>query len=108
MNLHESRQDCAECVGHTPTPWRIHSINKTLVIESKYLHTIVATTGYDPIANAAHIVRCVNSHDALVKALEVALDRWGRFECDCGLPGCVDNKVRAQIDAALKAYKDTL
>lgn len=65
---------------YTPTPWTL-SFRDTTVTHGD---TIVAfvLTAHDmgkvrddaaSVANAAHIVRCVNAHDALVAALREAL-----------------------------------
>ena len=51
---------------HTPTPWKV---------TGRYLHSgdgseTIAVMSFPKLAaNAAHIVKCVNSYDALVKAL---------------------------------------
>lgn len=74
--------------AHTPTPWRIGH-RKNLVVASKNTASTVKRTsvahcmfthsdspnkslpGPDECeANAAHIIRCVNSHAALCAALE--------------------------------------
>lgn len=62
---------------HTPTPWEIVSrLVGPLVIVSG--DTEVAHVGADSFelasANAAHIVKCVNLHDELVKAFELLID----------------------------------
>jgi hypothetical protein len=61
------------------------------------------------LANAAFIVRAVNSHEALVKALE-AVDRlWSRdalnFEFEMGFDSPV-GKVWAELRAALAAARE--
>jgi len=66
---------------HTPTPWHVgelngsgiqicHSDNSPGAI-SKNLASVTARQTWlkEAEANAKHIVLCVNSHDALVKAL---------------------------------------
>lgn len=70
---------------HTPTPWtykkEAHRLCTFTTIETESGRSIVGTTGYfsnrdgevsGPCIreeDAAHIVRCVNAHDALVAAL---------------------------------------
>lgn len=61
--------------GHTPTPWHTRSAmgwsiddeggNQLAICRGNYS----ATTPHGDTDNAAFIVRCVNSHGALVKAL---------------------------------------
>lgn len=79
---------------HTPTPWSVHSVCSLELAEQNKValgHPLSYEPGafqiftddgrgngfplpeQDREANAAHIVRCVNSHDALVEALEIAL-----------------------------------
>jgi len=92
---------------HTPTPWSAgndyisgkgddgasHRIAYMLPMPS------VAFAGPDalarqadtPIANAAHIVRCVNAHDELVAALQAIAS------CDVRAPGDVVDIARAAL-----------
>lgn len=73
---------------HTPTPWEfqefeiVHEIQKGLVQSVPiYTNRIAGTLNpcsddWDTAqANAAHIVKCVNAHEALVKALKEALEQ---------------------------------
>lgn len=68
---------------HTPTPWAINQYGKVVHVNSNGRDTI-STDGFaicgdaESAANTAHIVRCVNSHEALVKALTalVQLDSY--------------------------------
>lgn len=60
-------------IGHTPTPWRVEPI------EGSECVVIVDRDGYSIAEglwpeDAAHIVACVNSHDALVAAYRFGLD----------------------------------
>ena len=69
---------------HTPTPWHVEEghiqrdsggIRYWQITDGQDAIACnqFCYAGYDPdvnIANARHIVRCVNTHDALVKALE--------------------------------------
>lgn len=67
-------------MGHTPTPWRLFDENGVLAIKSSERQShneVIFWTGFDGShypkanrANAALIVRAVNSHAELVKALE--------------------------------------
>jgi hypothetical protein len=70
---------------HTPTPWELFEVNDTIAIKNprhKSSHNeIVFWTGFDAShypkqarANAAFIVRAVNSHDALIERAENALE----------------------------------
>jgi hypothetical protein len=78
---------------HTETPWFVsgvrfrmngsewHSINR--YDEAKKRDENIACVGYDPRTGLGHadahfIVRAVNSHDALVKALETIRDAFWR------------------------------
>lgn len=64
-------------MSHTPTPWKLIN-EKTIVgldhprqgyVADVNLHRSNDQQEPDGDANAAHIVRCVNSHDALIEAL---------------------------------------
>lgn len=66
---------------HTPTPWRIHGAYPAeiyaTVDENRFMVADVLGAGsqdQDAI-NAAFIVKAVNSHDDLVKALDWAMKR---------------------------------
>lgn len=72
---------------HTPTPWTAkgHSIwgpPVTCKLDKKPHHEIVCNTmaGRDngeDLANAAHIVKCVNQYDELVEALRSLINNNG-------------------------------
>ena len=53
---------------HTPTPW--HQYASGTMIHGADGYYIGVTQSKTPEADAAFIVRAVNSHDALVKSLE--------------------------------------
>jgi len=63
---------------HTPAPWSIDQYRNILGADG---HLLVVTGVATPIgprnqqseANAAHIVRCVNSHEQMRRALEEVL-----------------------------------
>ena len=68
---------------HTPTPWRIRDLNDDFGKNAPQIATMADPDGFGkPIAsvchlsesereaNAAYIIQCVNSHSALVAALE--------------------------------------
>lgn len=60
---------------HTPTPWGVQgdtyvTINSLIIAHCKQDGH---TTLEEAQANAAFIVRAVNSHDALVRAVEIGL-----------------------------------
>ena len=64
--------------AHTPTPW---NLNEVYIIDSEGYS--IATTMFgdkasieEDLANAAHIVKCVNLHDELVAALKAARDDY--------------------------------
>ena len=64
---------------HTPTPWRVGDAGNTVFgpKTDKPAPQIIADLmgcGENRKANAAFIVRAVNSHDLLVNALEAVLD----------------------------------
>ena len=71
--------------NHTPTPWAFCENADTDNTETNFVslygvgevreNITNLLKWYEPekaIANAAHIVRCVNAHDALVEALKLA------------------------------------
>jgi hypothetical protein len=64
---------------HTKTPWHIGIFSELRIsgadgIGIAQLSEISPRRDYnESVANAAHIVRCVNAHDALVAALEQCL-----------------------------------
>jgi len=72
--------------SHTPTPWSLAKSGRLIIrevpdIADGYDHYNVAVLSHhslvrleESLANAAFIVRAVNSHDALVKALEFAME----------------------------------
>lgn len=55
--------------NHTPLPWRIGDAGLT-VFGPKTDAPSPKTVAHSNRADAAHIVRCVNSHEALTEALE--------------------------------------
>ena len=60
---------------HTATPWSVDPENARKVIgaDGSFVADCNGLADEDcDAANAAHIVRCVNSHDALVSALQSA------------------------------------
>lgn len=68
--------------AHTPTPWE--QSHNVILSEAG---TIVGDGFHLTPADTAHIVACVNAHDALtarVAELERALTRWQTFARDNG------------------------
>jgi hypothetical protein len=67
--------------AHTPTPWHLMKDEPDL-IEGPEENLIVLSAVINPrrVADAAHIVRSVNSHAALVEALKVCLERLDEGE----------------------------
>lgn len=102
---------------HTPTPWRLPKVpaeapDATIVCDADG-GSIADCTPAGPWipeeqaeANAAFIVRAVNSHDALVKAIHDYLAVFDR----CGGSESVSAQefadARAAMGAALAAVKD--
>lgn len=83
--------------AHTPTPWRVDGAD----IVSPSECAVVATVQWcgegrdgESEANAAHIVRCVNAHDELVAACQLAFKRG---------EGNNDEEHDHELYAALKA-----
>ena len=86
---------------HTPTPWEIKVLDPaTIAASARPYRDLAATYGDDAeaSANAAHIVRCVNAHQALVDALKlfVAMDK-----CNYELETMRRSGLFEQVDAAL-------
>lgn len=63
---------------HTPTPWQLFDTDSRYILDANRC-TVAECGGADnsehAITNAAHIVACVNSHDALVAACE-RINTW--------------------------------
>jgi hypothetical protein len=87
---------------HTPTPWEtadaygpIEGGQSIKAVCDNYL--ICSTTGYygrdGAIANAAFIVRAVNSHEQLVAALKRCL---ARIKAECADPEDIDDVAFAE------------
>jgi len=55
---------------HTPTPWQDTGTNGDGFQVIKDAEDCLVAYVFPPEANAARIVRCVNTHDELVAALE--------------------------------------
>ena len=90
---------------HTPTPWKSEKatnsflgINRNVPVGSRYTFR---TIGHDAVAqaNAEHIVRCVNSHDALVEALGDISDECNEYGSDNSI--VIAMKKRANVALAL-------
>ena len=60
---------------------------------------IIRAEAFEQHANAAHIVRCVNSHDALIKALKDML----RAVNDCIEDGSLDADAVKKHDSTIQA-----
>jgi hypothetical protein len=92
---------------HTPTPWHIGSKVPNFIYARDGLDIIAQcdsaneSTRAEENANAAHIVRCVNAHDALVAALDNLLnvDRSDPDFCE------TVERYERQARAALKLAK---
>lgn len=95
--------------GHTPTPWHTRSAmgwsiddeggNQLAICRGNYS----ATTPHGDTDNAAFIVRCVNSHDALVRALEAFIPPDHFIEAMrqylASDPGCGEGDYRRVLNA---------
>lgn len=91
--------------AHTPTPWQITGVDgyaRRFVSDSKGNQVAfcapIQPTIERGLADAAHIVRCVNSHDALVEALRNLLIAEKIYDDD-------DQRLIACRDAAIDAIK---
>lgn len=94
---------------HTLTPWRLFKTPRPGRAAAAYYIqgpngravAHVKNSTVSPIAaNAAHIVRCVNSHDALVKALQAAAKRFREYET---LHAAKPDPVKADSNAVMAA-----
>lgn len=95
---------------HTELPWMVGSNGRSVIrhvpdLADGYDHFMVSVasahslvSGAEAAANAALIVRAVNSHDALVKALKSARYRLDKIESQSNFE--THHEV-AEIDAAL-------
>lgn len=89
--------------AHTPTPWiasdrRVSAHDGTQIASAMLNGSTVGNHIDTDVANAAHIVRCVNSHDELVAALAKAR---GALEANGWAQDCP--KTMKAIRAALAA-----
>jgi len=98
---------------HTPTPWRVAcdaAREATVPIFGADLR-YVGSTGHDRVglADAAVIVRAVNSHDRLVKALRALVgngnNRWGYDVAANALNDDIRNEARAALAEAEGEYR---
>jgi hypothetical protein len=95
---------------HTPTPWKIgtDSEGHQPMVYSERGHEILICSLYsrsvaEAQANAAHIVKCVNGHEALVEALKEANNRISLLESQLPLIGISleADRVQTLINKAL-------
>lgn len=97
---------------HTPTPWEagetghgspyaVYSDDATGSIIAMCQHTYVNRSHEQMIANVAFIVRAVNNHDALVKAIRDACDLLAErtYGGNARSPG---HNARLLLEAALQ------
>ncbi len=90
VTRHKSGCDYASKPHHTPTPWKIAENDPSQIVcdatETRpYGYVVADATGYkgNREANAAYIVRAVNSHAAMSKALVQAWQTYGHIkECE--------------------------
>jgi len=93
---------------HTPTPWKVGGKNNNLIYGRKNVGTEEAEE-LPPdvdVENAAFVVRAVNSHDALVAALEGMLARFGHDNWRSVHDVAAVNEARAAL-ALAKANSET-
>lgn len=111
---------------HTPTPWKYEYVDRNRAVISapkganhvyclfgefvgppdfeKQTQLVTCTISHQEAeANAAFIVRAVNSHAALVEALEAAQDELSAIVD--GNPNMVDDSTLDKISAALELAK---
>jgi hypothetical protein len=102
MEIDGTKRDLENAQKHTRLPW--HFSRKFRYVSDtnhKVIAEISPLVGFE--ANAAFIVRAVNSHDALVASLEEMMGvYWGDGDGELPEPGCI---LRAR--AALAAAKAT-
>lgn len=89
--------------AHTPTPWTYGTHGAGFIVGSDDEFIAQTWDKYEldfknAEANAAHIVKCVNNHDELVKALEAARPL---IEDGCFADDPTTLKARELIRAAL-------
>ena len=93
---------------HTPTPWRVspNSNSNLLGADNTFIAKLDFKMSYDE-ANAALIVRAVNSFEAMKEALENLTKRYcDLVNCgDCGFWEPEDEKEIIASRAALKLAK---
>jgi hypothetical protein len=95
---------------HTPTPWQVITVRGATQVSGN--GKIIASIVQPAEANAAHIVRCVNAHDELVAALQLAqkvLDALA-LDDDCteGQPEAAHAVRAALAKAAIDVDRATL
>lgn len=87
--------------NHSPLPWKFRDGGD--IFEANSDRSILRSTMYLSWAkateNAAFIVRCCNSHDALVSALAELLDR--EWQDDEGMPTLEAARSKARAALAL-------
>lgn len=104
---------------HTPTPWGINAYGEVCQDKGEFygLRDRVEVTGFlltgssgnaEAAANTAHIVRCVNSHEALVNILKITAGNIRSL----GPAGALENVPRPyriwldEVEKALAAAGD--
>lgn len=94
--------------SHTPTPWNLGYTGRCILREIPGMcdgedgYAVAITSAHSLLtpaeakANAAFIVRAVNSHDALVKALEEMIEvYWGHGDGEFPEPNCIQAALAA-------------
>jgi hypothetical protein len=101
-------------IQHTPTPWQHDTLaGKTIIYADSGIQThLFYGAGYyvgrQNEANAAHIVHCVNTHDAYrsaAEALEQVLTQLDTADESC-LSGAIRERAYAALNQVAAAKKD--
>lgn len=96
-------------MSHTIAPWSFHTEGRRAFIldaDGATIGELVAPGQNCPVADVAHIVKCVNAHDDLLHALYTALPFVEDAESlppDAYKPGAIDRAVKQTRDALSKA-----
>ena len=69
---------------HTPTPWKVNRLADGHIDIDGIGQNALAHLQTNQEANAAHIVKCVNAHDALREALERLKAEYCAYRYDKG------------------------
>lgn len=98
-----------ETTKHTKTPWTTKGV--FVLIEKRDQPKVIccmadAPTSIEARANAAHIVKCVNAHDALVEAAYGVETLYA--EMSAALPAMVGTRGFDLVQEAVRKARATL